>query len=715
MGFKFASPVKLPRWTTEEFLELKRKYQAKYGSTIRIPGWEDIVKWDTTPEPTKTELSAYRRKDIASLGEHRYDEIKRLMAKKKDNFLRMLSAPTPEIIQNASSLMTTLDDVNDALGTFAVVLRVLARKLPSMFGKFLTGPAGWILTGAELAGVVQQLTCLPFKARNIQHELNEYVKGHPLSKKAKLRRLQKLQRLRLTKGELIEALQTTENMFGIGLSLGPIMGLLYDIPVGLYKHATGEKVTIANLPLVVDVTDRVASRVLKWASTLWTGLPKEFDEDLAKSMVAVNWSAIISRVVFPYFDWQSVGQDLNNILLPAPAPIFPSTIQVIEDELGDSKKNTGWSFSNDEYVPVTHVFNTGLDQIQENVAGWRERNKTNMESLIAAQNLIDAGLHIIGALESDDDIELQYDPHTNVMLKLLNQGYRYPCPMDPEQVDNFYKDVLDWDEHYGELDYRDALLIAEELNCFKFTTRRPSSLETPIIIDDMDMVDIRKSESLMRLLYLTQLARVIPKPTTALTLRSSTSYVIQMTSMIAWFKLHPWPRGNPTNKLCLDIENSLSKIFHLLKIPITKTVCCSLHALPLFTMDMLPPNLLPPPFTSLPSKADPSFQMSRLNIILSHLQSVSRGGPRELVAAYLKFLYPIIHFFNDYGWPVRQPSFDLCGALSRVSSLAFKRLSMPVRETFPCRLYSLPVFSQNMLPADLWWSYKAVIEPRTVA
>ncbi len=474
MAFKFEAPVKLPRWTTEEFQQKKIAYQAKYGSTVHIPGWSDILKWDTTPEPNRDELASYRKKDVKTLGEARFLAIKKLMQKKKENFLRMLSSPTPQIIQNASSIMTTLDDVNDALGTFAVVLRVLAKKLPSMFSKFVTGPAGWILTGAELAGVVQQLTCLPFKARNIQGELNEYTSINPLSKKAKIRRLKKLQSIRISKGEIIEGLQTTENMFGIGLSLGPIVGLLWDIPSGLYKHVKGEKVKVEGAPWPLLWYHKLSSKVMKNAANLWTGLPPEMDEELGKSMVVVNWAAQISRVIMPFFNYQSIGDDIKNILLKFPMPEMRSTVEILEDVLGKREKREGWPFSSHDWIPPTHIFEEGLDLIQENVSNWRERNKKDLVSVVGIQNQMDAGLHTMGALESDDDLELEYDPHTYTMLKLLNQGLRFPCPIDPVQVVCFWENVEKHYSLYGELGYRDAILIAEQLCCFQFHTSMPA-------------------------------------------------------------------------------------------------------------------------------------------------------------------------------------------------------------------------------------------------
>lgn len=613
MGFKFQSPVKLPRWTSDEFMEMKRKYQAKHGTTVYIPGFEDIFKWDTVPEPDQAEIILYRKKDVHALGERRYEEIRTLMARKKEKFLRMLASPAPQIVHNAASLLTVLDDVNDALGTFAVVARIIARKVPAMFSKFLTGPAGWLLTGAELAGVLQQVSCLPFKARNIQHEINEYTKHHPLSKKAKLRRLKKLARIGLHKGEIIEALQTTENMFGIGLSLGPILGMVMDIPAGIYRHLKGEKVTIAGLPPSLLWFDQIWTRMLKGAASLWTGLPVDFDEDLAKSMVAVNTSAQVARTIFPVYAMESAYYGLRDILLRPAKPIHPSTVQVIQEEIGLIDEAEGWPFSNDPWIPVTHIYETGLDQIQENVRNWRERNKRSTEGMVATQNQVEAGLHLMGAFETDDDLDLEYDPHTHVVLQLLNQGYRYPCPVNPEQIASFNKHLEDHHAFYGLPHYRDALSIAEQIDCFKFVTIMPDPDRKPMDLSKMTPMEIRDNPQAKRLQFITDLSRAIAGPRAFPDIRTSIYNIRRITLRLEWFLQHSWPPGHPSTDLCFDIETSLTKMFKVLIIPVGKTRCCSVHLIPVFTMDLLPLAFAYQPGTPLDPDLEREFTDKWLN------------------------------------------------------------------------------------------------------
>lgn len=434
MPFKFQAPVKMPRFTREDFIKEKQKYVAKHGYTVNIPGFSDIFTWNVTPEPTSDELFLYRNKQVKLLGEKRFEDIRALMAKKRENYLRILASPTPQIVQNAASVLTTLDDVNDVLGTIAVVARIVARRLPATAAKFLLGPAGWALLGADIAGLALQLTQLPFKARRLQHELNDAVKGNPLSKKAKLRRLNKLKRLRLSKGELIEALQTTDNMFGVGISLGGIMGMLTEIPSGLYRHIKGERVTITGLPAPLLWFDRQWSKMLKGAVNLFYGPVDLPDQEINKAIVATN---LASRAAYTYLDGVSpfdAIEDIDNTELLPPMPSHPLTIQVINEETPEYIKYVGWISDSAMWKTPARHFDETVENVQDGVKRWIQRNKNSMEGQVAAQNMVDVGPNILAALEGEDQLEMSYDPVAESLLELMNVNLRFPFDLTKTDV-----------------------------------------------------------------------------------------------------------------------------------------------------------------------------------------------------------------------------------------------------------------------------------------
>lgn len=474
MTFKFEGPLSVPRWTKAEFIKQKAAYVEKHGYTINFPGFEDIVKWDMVKEPSFEEMESFKKQDVAILGEKRYSEIKAIMDKKRENFMKLLSSPVPGILNNATSVLTALDDVNDTLGTFAFLASVTARLLPRAASKALLGPAGWALLGAELANLAMKLSTLPYKARRLQHELNDTAKGNPLSKKARVRRAARLRRMKPSPAVIIEGLQTTENMFGIGICLGPLMGLVWELPAGLARHVSGKEVKLSNLPPPLEYIEGVWSGCLKSASALWTGVIPLDDTELNKSMVAVNLASQVAHSYLAQVSPIDAMDIIHDIQITAPSPKRPSTIEVIRKEIGDPLKRVGWIHDNMIIGTAENIWHKIYDPVIENIANWRGRNKMDMEAFVAAQNQVDAGLNIMAALEGDDTLELDYEPFTRTMLKLMNLNYRFPEGTTQEQVQCFRKMVEDYTEAYGGIDQIEARQMSKGVCGFEFTTFVPA-------------------------------------------------------------------------------------------------------------------------------------------------------------------------------------------------------------------------------------------------
>ena len=87
------SPFKLPTFTTEQFETSRAKYQAKYGSTINIPGFEDIIHWKPRTKISNEEMAAHVLAQRRGLPSPLSDDQLQELATKKLRFLRMLQAP----------------------------------------------------------------------------------------------------------------------------------------------------------------------------------------------------------------------------------------------------------------------------------------------------------------------------------------------------------------------------------------------------------------------------------------------------------------------------------------------------------------------------------------------------------------------------------------------------------------------------------------------
>lgn len=426
MQFEF--PIKMPRITTEKFDRLKADYNAKHGYTIHIPGFSDIFKLNIPKPPTKDEVKQYRKKDIAALGVFRYEQIKELMKKKKESYLRMLASPTPKWINNIGSGMTFLDDINDSLGTLGVVTRSLAHLLPKTAAKILMGPAGWALTAADVVGLAMAIARAPINAIQSKSNLNETLAENPFCKEAKARRAKRLKRIIPSKGEFIELFQTTNNIWGVGLSLGPILGAFIEAFTGPYRVLTGHKVTVDwPVPEVNSVESSAISGMLA-AFHLEQAGPEITSEDQLKSYLVTEMA---THVLYPYFDQYHLldhVKDLQHVIPKAPKVKDPLT-KLLFDEAGvDPDTLTGLPAAVNTDGSVVEMMNAVPSWGRGFNKGFAIKEKNSMLGQLGAQAVNNASINLIALLEGEDQIETAAHPVLSACFKIIEHGYMMAKP-----------------------------------------------------------------------------------------------------------------------------------------------------------------------------------------------------------------------------------------------------------------------------------------------
>jgi hypothetical protein len=243
---------------------------------IYVPPWNDIIH--LVDEKQLSEEEQRRRA---------YERMQRLQR-----------SPSPEVAKNIGTIMTAIDDIQDFCTTSGVFARLMERatKLPHILseGAFTAGEAlnsinmfnkiPWEkLSVSEIRDMVRKKKIdldklTEGELRALEHELRErypdwenltpeakkeYMQAHykmtrerwGMSLKDKKRQAEelygkgtpwgklttqvnkRLARTLPTHGEMLEMAQTSDNMAGIGLSLGPLVGLLEDLIFGAIKGA----------------------------------------------------------------------------------------------------------------------------------------------------------------------------------------------------------------------------------------------------------------------------------------------------------------------------------------------------------------------------------------------------------------------------------------------------------------------------------------------
>ncbi|MBA7495937.1 hypothetical protein ES702_06533 [subsurface metagenome] len=429
LGYKF---------TSEEFKQKKAEYNAKYGYTIHIPDWYDIVKIGFYDEPTEQELKDYKSKILLKDNPVRYEEIRKLKQKKKEKFLRMMDSPTPNIVRNMGTIMTFLDDANDMLGTGAVVLRTAAHIAPKIAGRFLLGPAGWLLGAADVFNIAMALTRTPLPKYGGQKTFERTSELNPLSRQSKVRRAAKLRRIFPTKGEIIEAAQVSNQMTGYGLCLGPIVGLVLDCAFANYRIAMGSNVKVhvsAKIPEWKEIS--TAFRVVNAMSLPFHDIGQSPDDIYRDTLFAANYA---TQILYPYLqDWHPLDQIENafGIEKIAPFPYRPSTLELFEEEGIDWRERVGWVHNNKLYASANEIFDYSEEIVRENVNRYYERNRHNWDGYLASQQGVVFGENMLACIEGEDMVQYDYIPTNKACSKLFYAGYMAPEFIPDQQRDKF--------------------------------------------------------------------------------------------------------------------------------------------------------------------------------------------------------------------------------------------------------------------------------------
>jgi len=471
---RYNFPVKLHRFTSEEFTRKKAEYNAKYGYSVHFPGFSEIIHLGIDQPPTEEELSKYRSDRPGELSTYRWNQIKEYKIKKKQAFLRMMSSPQPTWARNVGTAMTFLDDINDTMGTVAVAMRIAAHMFPRVLGKVIKGPSGWALLVADICNIAMTLSRAPLRALQAKPNWHKGLASNPFTKKAALKRAAKMARHGITKGELIEALQVTDNTVGVGLCLGPLWGLAQDLVFGMYRVAQGKRVGItANIP-DINPWEMTSQKVLKASQMLWTGGQEMSDEDHARCILAVNGAQQINWPLIQ--EWNPLDNltDISAIEVRAPWPTDPTTLELFREERINPYEHLGFLHLDKEYASPIELMDVAEPLIQKSWREYTQRNKNTHMGHMVAQTVNDVIQQGYALCEGEDAVELDYVMAEKFFHKMWDNRWRLAEQDDPNALTCMANKLEVWGDRY--LAYKwEQLQGWLERDCHvKFTRETPT-------------------------------------------------------------------------------------------------------------------------------------------------------------------------------------------------------------------------------------------------
>jgi len=401
------------KYTEPDLDKLKAEYVAKYGYTVLIPDYNDVVHY----APDEWMSVAHRRE------------------RKARNLQRILSSPSPKWAMSYSSAMCWIDNIQDAMTT-GLVLSLLVRKwLPKVFAKAVP-ILGWILLAYDLLSFMVQMGRTPFTPMKAKRALCETVRSNPFTKKAKRNRHVRLWKMRPGWGAACEVLQTSDWLLGVGLCLGSIMGTIMDTAFAGYRYATGDRVRYVREPQAHELYDITRFKSLK-AAAMISSAGQVFDDEF-HFWTYVTWtgSMIYSAPFLADDPPEEYFEDPMNVIIPADRPTNPETIEVIEAAGLSVEDGVRWPANNQKEISLNDLSDWQALNCYNSTIDYLFRHRKDWNGFLAAAFMHEAHNHLLDSMDPGEEVEAEYVPITHVSLQMLKNGI---TPTDETQTKQWGK------------------------------------------------------------------------------------------------------------------------------------------------------------------------------------------------------------------------------------------------------------------------------------
>jgi hypothetical protein len=448
------SPFKFPKFTDQEFEDKRDEYQAKYGIKVIIPGFEDILHWNLPVRISTEEMAAHRFAKKRKLPSPLSPDQITMLAKRKYRFLKALASPTPKWLRNIGAIQNALDNAEDALVTTAVLGRWAARLSPRLLGR--TVPyLGWVLLGSDIINLTNIFTWIHFAAAPTSCKNFDLANKNPFHRKAALARAKKLKRKWATVGEMLEILQTTDQTFGVGISLGGLVGAATDalstaqlyeeyeikgFPAGFRKPSPAGRASAIELirqliqpwmrPPAFEQKQMKALKGAAILSTFKDDVPKDFH---TQAYITANTAA---QAIAPWWnknDPIAIFKNLPTIQIPASPIDNDITRDTLEDHRIDPNEPPRWPHLDVEVASAEELLYTYSPMIKDSLQTYCLRYQRDYEGMIGAWSAVDFHETMLSLLSDDGEVRVGRTAVANVAQQMTESIQLIP-PDTPDET-----------------------------------------------------------------------------------------------------------------------------------------------------------------------------------------------------------------------------------------------------------------------------------------
>lgn len=415
-----------------------------YGDSINIPGFNDVFHLRPKAKITEEEMTEHRarrkRREPSNLSERQLEEIDR----RRERYKRMKQSHTPDLVRSISTVMTALDDVEDGLVTAAVLGRLMVRILPRLMGRFIP-VIGWALLAADIINLFQIFSYLPCSPMSAKRTKEGLTSKNPFGRVAKLKRLKKIKRVMPTFGESLEVAQTTDQLFGVGVCLGSIVGGVIDAVAGAF-HGIGTFLTSTQRDLASDEM----LHVMRSSAIAFICQDDLTDEEHTKIILSQYMAQAHQKPFLNNTNWFESAKEYSQIPTKPPAVRDPVTRYIFEDAGEDPEDTRRWPLAgNPEEVTLAEFAEKAFPKIRDSLKGYIDRMKKTYEGYVASDFLHESLYDSLLIWEGHSPYNYDFyqrdkgESSISVNIPLGGKSYLNPTPsFSPEATDSINKDVL---------------------------------------------------------------------------------------------------------------------------------------------------------------------------------------------------------------------------------------------------------------------------------
>lgn len=378
-------------------LEIARPQERE---AVYVPGIRDVIHLTPKVKISAPEMAAHKAaakaKRKSPLSEAQLEELQR----RREAAIRISQSPTPEIVRSIGNVLTWFDDVGDAMTTgfwggkgalyiaSKIGLKVASRAVPYL---------GWALLVKDVVDVVSLFGLARKIGRIAKREKWRDTEINPFGKKAKLSRADKMAKKVPGFGAILEIAQTTDYLFGVGISFGPVVGFVEDLFFGAIKGVP-VKPGWKSAPSVIDQQIKGME-----SGAFINGFGQEFSaEEHLYGIAAIEAGFQQSRSEVKNRFNLAVGLDVWDVPF-YPRPVGEPATRFVLDELGINPDGPfPWHLpGNPDTVTLTELCQHLARQAPQCLNHWLKPLNHQMQGFVAGEMIDDFTMEFFPEMEGE--------------------------------------------------------------------------------------------------------------------------------------------------------------------------------------------------------------------------------------------------------------------------------------------------------------------------